>query len=86
MVRRGDKGLSVQRDGRSLAKLRRNTAVRGSLISPNETSMKHFVLSSTLGNPVSPSCCMNIPKQYQSPRATGARAKAAARKHTNKVK
>lgn len=56
------------------------------LISPNETSMKHFVLSSTLGNQVSLPCRMNIPKQYQSPRRTRAGAEAAACKHTNKVK
>lgn len=56
------------------------------LISPNETSMKHFVLSSTLGNLVSLPCRMNIPKQYQSPRRSGAGAGAAACKHTNKVK
>lgn len=56
------------------------------LISPNETSMKHFVLSSTLGNLVSLPCRMNIPEQYQSPRRTGAGAEAAVCKYTDKVK
>lgn len=48
-----DNGASVLTDSRRLAKQRKYTSARSSLIKANNTFTKHFLLYSTLGNSVS---------------------------------